>query len=490
MGIPVDVPLSLLANASFASDAMRDYVTPIITTLCGLAGLACTFFLVNGGIQYMTSSGNPEKLEHAKKIIKNALIGLVLVLAAATLTAILSHAYSSSGATPTEKFPTLQPIQPADDGVSFWNVLIKAVVALLRNIVQSVGEPFLNALGFFLSHTPLMGDNASVFNLWLAIVGITDVLFILVVALIGFKVMGVSTFGLDEVEVKHLLPQIALTFLLINTSIFLIDAIISLSNGMIYAIRSGFPSTDVWAVLAQITKQSADLGVAGLLVMVAFLVLSVMLLVYYVLRLVTLYIGAILSPLVLLLYLLPGFKDFAITALKTYLTTIFVLFVHVVILLLAASLLSGVVDGDTSGQPNTLMALIVGLATVVALLKTQGVMQELSYAASAPRAAREMSGAFMKGVSYTMKAAKLPYKTATKAAKGAKKAQKAFHSVQQKASHLKAVHEAQTGPKLSTLTPEYATAPVMNRSQFKAGEMHQDQQDYPASKPKEKDKKK
>ncbi|HEU5188044.1 MAG TPA: pilin, partial [Candidatus Saccharimonadales bacterium] len=197
MGIPVDVPLSLLANASFASEAMRDYITPVIATLCGLAGLACAFFLINGGIQYMTSSGNPEKMERAKKIIKNALIGLVLVLAAATLTAILSNAYSSSGASPTEKFPTLQPIEPADDGTNFFDVIIKAVVAFLRNIVQSVGEPFLNALGYFINRTPLMGDNASVFNLWLAVVGITDVLFILVVALIGFKVMSVSTFGLD-----------------------------------------------------------------------------------------------------------------------------------------------------------------------------------------------------------------------------------------------------------------------------------------------------
>lgn len=400
MGIPFDLPLTLLADASAASGAMRSYIVPAVATLCGLASLACVFFLVNGGIQYMTSSGNPEKLEQAKKILKNALLGLVLVLGAAVLTAILSQAYSGSGAVPTERFPTLEPIKPTDDGVNLWDVLINAVVGLLRNIVQSVGEPFLKALDYFLASTPLMGENSSVFNLWLAVVGITDVLFILVVALIGFHVMSSATFGLDEIEVKHLLPRFALIFLLINTSIFAIDAVISLSNAMIHALTSGFPSANVWQTLADITKQSSELGVAGLLVMIAFLVLAVILLVYYVLRIVTLYIGAVLSPLVLLLWLLPAFKDFAITALKTYLTTIFVLFVHVVILLLAASLFAGMDDGDTSGQPNTLMALIVGLATVVALLKTQGTMQELSHAASAPRAARELSGSFVKGVSH------------------------------------------------------------------------------------------
>lgn len=421
MSFPVDTPLALLANASAASDVMRSYITPTVATLCGLASLACAFFLVNGGIQYMTSSGNPEKLEHAKRIIRNALLGLAMVIAAATLTAILAHAYSSSGVAVTEKFPSLQPIKPADDGVNLWDVMINAVVGFLRNIVQSVGEPFLKALSYFLNSTPLMGNNSSVFNLWLAVVGITDVLFILVVALVGFHVMSFSTFGFNEIEIKHLLPQFALIFLLINTSIFAIDAVIELSNAMIKALQSGFPSTDVWAVLANITKQSTELGVAGLLIMMAFLVLSVMLLVYYVLRLVTLYLGAILSPLVLLLWLLPAFKDFAITALKTYLTTIFVLFVHVVILLLAASIFTGMVEGNTNEQPNTLMALIVGLATIVALLKTQGFMQELSYAASAPRAARELSGSFIRGVGYMNKTTRTGAKAATSASRGVKK---------------------------------------------------------------------
>lgn len=411
------LPLTLLADASAASSVMRSYVTPTVVTLCGLASLACVFFLVMAGIQYMTSSGNPEKLDRAKRITKNAIIGLVLVIAATTLTAILAHAYSSSGSVPTEKFPTLQPLETKSDSISLWDVLIKAVVGLLRNIVESVGEPFLKAISYFINGTPLMAQNSSVFNLWLAMVGISDVLFVLVVALVGFKVMSLSTFGFDDIDIKQLLPQFALVFLLVNTSIFAIDMVIELSNAMIRALQSAFVCTDVWQTLADITKKSSDLGVAGLLVMVAFLVLTVMLLVYYVLRLVTLYIGAILSPVVMLLSLVPGFKDFAITALKTYLTTIFVLFVHVVIMMLASSIFTGMLEGNNNGQPNTLMALIVGLATVVALLRTQGFMQELSYAASAPRAARELSGSFIRGVSYINKGAH----TTKKAAQSGKK---------------------------------------------------------------------
>ncbi|HTE22121.1 MAG TPA: pilin [Candidatus Limnocylindria bacterium] len=421
MGTLVHLPLSLLADASAASNVMRSYITPAVATICGLASLACVFFLVNGGIHYITSSGDPLKLEQAKKIIKNALVGLTLVLAAATLTGILNHAYTSSNTTPTEKFPVLKSIEPADDGVDIWDVFINAVVGFLRNIVETVAEPFLKGLSYFLNSTPLVGNNSSVYDLWKAVARITSVLFILVVGLLGFHIMSASTFGLEEIEVKQLWPQLALIFILLNTSIFAIDAVISLSNAMIRALQSSFPSTDVWLVLANITKQSSDLGVAGLLVMVALLVLSVMLLVYYILRLVTLYIGAILSPLVVLLWLIPAFRDFALAALKTYLVTIFVLFVHVVILLLAASIFTGSIQADTSGQPNTLMALLVGLATIVALLKTQGVMQELSYAASGPRAARELSGSFISGVSHLKQSARTTKQVTKKAVNGGKK---------------------------------------------------------------------
>lgn len=399
MVIPIDLPLSLFADASTASIAMRSYIMPVVATLCTIASLACTFFLVNGGIQYMTSSGNPDKLEHAKKIIRNALIGLVLVIAAVSLTAILSHAYAGSGGNVAQNLPSLAPIELAQTSNGLVDALVGAVTGLLVNIIESVGKPFLEALAYFVNSTPLMGGNSSVFNIWLAIVGIADVLFILVIVLVGFHVMSSATLGLDEIEVKHILPQMAFIFLLINTSIFMIDGVISVSNGMIHALQSGFPCTSIFDTLAGITGKSSGAGLAGPLVMIIFLILSVMLLVYYVGRLITLYLGAILSPLILLLWLLPPFRDFAVTALKTYLTTIFVLFVHVVILLLASSIFTGISGGDLNNQPNALMALIVGLATVVALLKTQGFMKELSYASSAPRAARELSGQFMRGVS-------------------------------------------------------------------------------------------
>src|SRR5665811_1967478 len=97
--------------------------------------------------------------------------------------------------------------------------------------------------------TPLMTSNSAVFNLWLAMVGITDVLFAVIVALLGFHVMSATTFGLDEIEFKHLLPRVGLIFLLLNTSIFLIDGIIGLSNALIFAVGKVGGTESVWQVL-------------------------------------------------------------------------------------------------------------------------------------------------------------------------------------------------------------------------------------------------
>jgi hypothetical protein len=393
--------LSTLADANSAASDMRSFVTPVVDSLCAAATLVCAFFLTSSGYQYMTSAGKVDRLEHAKHVMRNALIGLVVVLGAAVLTTILTHAYAGSSQAINAKLPNLTAIKPAPVSNGLLDILIKAITGLLNNIIQSIGAPFLQALTFFTTSTPLMADNSAVFNLWLVIVGMADVTFVLVVALLGFHIMGASTFGFDEVEFKHLLPRLGLIFLLINSSIFAIDGVIELSNAMIHAINAAGGSTSsVWNVLTSVVKQTSGEGVAALLIMVAFLIFAVILLVYYVGRLVTLYLGAVLSPLVLLLWLVPGFRDFSESAAKVYVTTVFVLLVHVIILELAASLFAGIAGVSSSSTPDTLMAMVVGLATLIALLKTQGVMMQLSYVSVGPRSARKLGGQFMTGVSY------------------------------------------------------------------------------------------
>ncbi len=394
MQIMLATPLTRLADASAAANDMQSYIVPLFATLIGIATLGCVAFLVIGAYHYITSAGRPDRLERAKKIIRNALIGLAIVVAAGALTAILKHSFVTPAPGATLQLPQLEAVKPESTGWSVNKLLIDAINGLLLDIVQTVGKPLIDVLASFTTKTPLMAENLSVFNMWLVVLGIADVLFILVIALLGFHIMSAEALGLDEIEFKHLLPQIGLIFLLVNTSIFAIDAVIRLSNAVIHALMAGFPVESLWTILGTVLAASAGLPVAGLLILVAFLILAVILLVYYIMRLVVLFLGAVLSPLVLLLWLLPSFRDFSTTAIKSYITTIWVLFVHVVILMLAGTVFSGTLLGTGDQSPNPIMAAVLGVATLTLLIKTQGTLTQMSYMSSGPRAARQLGKMF------------------------------------------------------------------------------------------------
>lgn len=336
--------VSLFASTADAINTVREWVLPTVQNIAALAGVAAVFILMYAGYVYMTSTGSPERVASAKNIAKKAAIGLVIIVAAITLTAMLSSAYGTPQNPADAAMPSLEAIEPKDEGGGLVEMVIKAITGFLLKIINGLASPFLDALDFFTKSTPTMTSNKSVFNLWPFSAGIASVLFILAVALIGFQVMSASVLGFDEVDLKTLAPRLILIFALINSSIFLIDGIIVMSNVLIKALGQVSGAESVWTTLTGVVENTSGLGLAALVIMIVFVFFSVVLLVYYVMRLVILYLGAVLAPLVALLWLIPGFRDFAETAFKTYLTTIFVLFVHVVILTLAASLFSGMAN--------------------------------------------------------------------------------------------------------------------------------------------------
>ena len=396
--------LHLLADSLSASLTLKSYVVPTIRSLSALALLVCTLVIIHAGYLYMTSSGRPEALDRAKNIFKKALIGLVIVFSAGAIVGILSSAYGQPASGQNAVLPNLQAITPqaADNGLI--EVLIKAVSGFLLNIIETVAQPFLGALDYFTKETPLMADNKSVFNLWLAIVGLSNILLILVLVLVGLQLMSAASLGFDELDFKHLLPQVILVFIGINSSIFIIDAVIELSNTLIRAVGQISGASAPWDTLKTVVESAGSQGLAALLLMLVFVVFSVVLLIYYLTRLVALFIGAVLSPLIFLLWLVPGFRDFALSAMKTYIATIFVLFVHVVILLLAASLFSGLVSSST---PDAIMALVLGIATILALLKTQGLLMQFSLFSGGARSIRKLGSQLTSNVSYLSRQTKV-----------------------------------------------------------------------------------
>ncbi len=392
------------------SPQLRLFIDPVVSAMGGLAAVVCTFMLVWAGISYITSSGNPEKLQSAKKLIVRSLLGLTIVFAALSITLILVHAYSESGGLIQHKLPILTSIKPVKTGGGLVAVLIDAITGVLKDIIETIAKPFIQALSYFTKSTPLLTHSSSVMHLWVITTGIADALMVLVIALLGFHVMGGEHLGLGHVSLSSLVPRILAAFVLINTSIYILDGTIELSNAMITAVRAGIGSVTPWQSLLEVIGGVSVYSLPALIIFVIFLVFTVILLIYYIGRIVVLYLGAILSPIVIILWLLPSFRDFAENALKAYMATIFVLFVHVIILALAGSLFLGI--SQVGGTPDPLMSLLLGLATLIALIKTQGVLMQLNYASIGPRTARRLGGSFVNGVSYLSLGARYGYSQA------------------------------------------------------------------------------
>ena len=92
--------LSLLFIASpvFAQTAttggvsqIQSFIESVVQVLITLAGAVSVGFFVWGGYGYITSSGNPEKLDQSKNTIKYSAIGLAIVLGAFVLSSIVTQ---------------------------------------------------------------------------------------------------------------------------------------------------------------------------------------------------------------------------------------------------------------------------------------------------------------------------------------------------------------------------------------------------------------
>ena len=71
-------------------DQVESFIRSVIQVIAGLAGLIATGFFVAGGLTYITSSGNPEQLDKAKRTITWSATGLAIVIAAFVISDIVS----------------------------------------------------------------------------------------------------------------------------------------------------------------------------------------------------------------------------------------------------------------------------------------------------------------------------------------------------------------------------------------------------------------
>lgn len=82
----------------------------IITVVLGLLGIIFVGLLVFAGIQWMTAEGNEEKVEHAKNTISRAIIGLLIVIAAYSITFFVFNAINKASGSGSNKGPNINAI--------------------------------------------------------------------------------------------------------------------------------------------------------------------------------------------------------------------------------------------------------------------------------------------------------------------------------------------------------------------------------------------
>lgn len=373
---------------------VANFTNQTLNTLFVLGSLVSVFFVVKGGYTYITSTGKPDALEHAKLTVRNALIGLLLILSAGLISSVLNNAFTTPHVGTTVSQVQLKPIEPVEPSNGLTKVLLDAVAGFLQNIVQSATKPLVDGVIGFLTTTPSLTSNSVIFNFWLTILGITDSLFALLIAGLGLHFMSASTFGFDEIEFKHLLPRIGLAFLGANTSIFLAGWVLTLSNTLVSALLATTGGlTNAWVLNAidPMKLQGNQSILITLIFLLLFVILTVILLLFYITRLITIALGAVLSPLVFLLSALPKFSDFAEISIKAYIVTIFTVFVHVVIIQLASAFLT--VPGQVAS--NSLISILVGIGLLFTLLKTSSFMIQLIFYNTGRGAIKKIGGQIM-----------------------------------------------------------------------------------------------
>ena len=80
-GDPCKSGVTAVVNAAGCNnntDALPTAIVNILSAIIGVAGLVSVVYIIIGGVQYMTSSGDASKVEKAKKTILYACIGLIV----------------------------------------------------------------------------------------------------------------------------------------------------------------------------------------------------------------------------------------------------------------------------------------------------------------------------------------------------------------------------------------------------------------------------
>lgn len=81
-----------LPNQGNVDPGLGIVISNIITTLSLIGGILLVIYLVYGGVMYVTSGGDKDRVSNAQRIMTNAIIGLIIVAIAAALAQVIGKA--------------------------------------------------------------------------------------------------------------------------------------------------------------------------------------------------------------------------------------------------------------------------------------------------------------------------------------------------------------------------------------------------------------
>lgn len=79
----IGVPNQIGTNAD--AEDLPNAIIRVVNWVIGILGLVAVIVMIIGGVQYMTSSGDPGKVKKAKDTILYGIIGLVVVILSAAI---------------------------------------------------------------------------------------------------------------------------------------------------------------------------------------------------------------------------------------------------------------------------------------------------------------------------------------------------------------------------------------------------------------------
>ncbi len=81
-----DLGLDYGAATGLSQGDLRVTIARVVQEVMGLIGIVLVCLVLYAGFLWMTAAGNDEQIEKARKIISGAVIGLIIILSALTIT--------------------------------------------------------------------------------------------------------------------------------------------------------------------------------------------------------------------------------------------------------------------------------------------------------------------------------------------------------------------------------------------------------------------